>query len=470
MAGVIQFSGGAQPTAVSIQQAGAVVVCRNSAAAKHVQERFPFDESSVAFVSDTDPLLRQARQDAEVYFVANGGGRAAGQEFADRFGRPILCVTGEVDKLDGTGLEKAFEAAQEIKPGAKAGTRPATAPVRASPELPVDRLLRDASEEGTPQTPLPPIVSADELCASPPPTPPEIIEGVLHQGSKMALGGGSKSFKTWTLTHLAICVATGCDWLGFPTRKGKVLYINFELPEFSMEKRIREIRDAMGLPDTGGNLMIWNLRGHATDAATILPTISREAKRHGFSLIIIDPLYKLLGARDENSSRDMANLMNAVERLAVETAAAVVFGSHYSKGNQAAKESMDRISGSGVFARDPDSIITMTAHEQPGAFSVEMTLRNFPPQDPFVVRRQHPLMVIDGQLDPTKLKQVRGRTPKHQPDDLLKALVDGMTDKEWKAAAAECGIARATYYELKRELLKSGKVFHSELDQRWSRK
>jgi hypothetical protein len=64
----------------------------------------------------------------------------------------------------------------------------------------------------------------------------------------------------------------------------------------------------------------------------------------------------------------------------------------------------------------------MTAHEEPGALSVEMTLRNFPPQEPFVVRREHPLMVIDGQLDPAKLKKPMGRTAENKPEDLLEFL------------------------------------------------
>ena len=315
---------------------------------------------------------------------------------------------------------------------------------------------------------LPRIVSASELCAKPPPTPPELIEGVLHQGSKLALGGGSKSFKTWTLLELAICVATGRDWLGFPTTKGRVLYLNFELPEFSMEQRIREICAAMGV-EVPKNLSLWNLRGYAADATKILPRISRQAQREDYSVLILDPLYKLLGTRDENASRDMADLMNGIERVAVETGAAVAFGSHYSKGNQAAKESMDRISGSGVFARDPDSIITMTKHEEDDAFSVEMTLRNFPPQEPFVVRREHPLMVVDNQLDPARLKKpLGGRTAIHSAKDVLGLLDGSMTDTAWKQACEERGISKTTYYDLKRRLEKEGKVFKSPLDQKWS--
>ena len=61
------------------------------------------------------------------------------------------------------------------------------------------------------------------------------------------LGGGSKSFKTWTLSELAICVATGRPWLGFETTRGEVLYLNFELPAFSFEQRGRAICQAMGI-------------------------------------------------------------------------------------------------------------------------------------------------------------------------------------------------------------------------------
>ena len=137
------------------------------------------------------------------------------------------------------------------------------------------------------------------------------------------LGGGSKSFKTWTLSELAICVATGRPWLGFETTRGEVLYLNFELPAFSFEQRGRAICQAMGIA-VPSNLDVWNLRGHAADAKIILPKITQMAK--GNALIVIDPLYKLLGDRDENTTHMMASLMNEVEKLAVDTNAAVAFG------------------------------------------------------------------------------------------------------------------------------------------------
>jgi RecA-family ATPase len=43
--------------------------------------------------------------------------------------------------------------------------------------------------------------------------------------------------------------------------------------------------------------------------------------------------------------------MNEMEEIAIKTGAAVVFAAHFSKGNQAAKSSIDRISGSGCFCK-----------------------------------------------------------------------------------------------------------------------
>lgn len=284
----------------------------------------------------------------------------------------------------------------------------------------------------------------------------------------MCFGGGSKSFKTWTLLELSICIASGLPWLGFETIAAPVLYVNFELPAFAMYGRLCEITTAMhvAIPE---QLCVWNLRGYAADANTILPIIARETKSRNFRFLILDPLYKLLGSRDENASRDMADLMNRIEHLGVQIDSAIAFGSHFAKGNASLKESIDRISGSGVFARDPDSIVTLTQHEQHNAFTVEMTLRNFPQQEPFVVRRQHPLMIVDGKLDPAKLKKPKhaGRPTQHEPTDLLDSLDGSMSSKEWLEAA---DIPERTFYRLRTELHKAGRIFKSPLDHKWCRR
>ena len=105
--------------------------------------------------------------------------------------------------------------------------------------------------------------------------------------------------------------------------------------------------------------------------------------------------------------------------LSVETEAAVVFGAHFAKGNASSKESIDRMSGSGVMARDPDSILIMTKHAEENSFTIDPTLRNFPQLEPFVVRREHPLMVRDATLDPANLKKSKaGKPPTFSPEQI----------------------------------------------------
>ena len=118
----------------------------------------------------------------------------------------------------------------------------------------------------------------------------------------MALGGGSKSFKTWTLWNSPSAFPRAGSGWAFDDCKGKVLYVNFELPAFAIEHRVQ--RDLRGhenpVPE---NLTLLEFSGHAADAAArFCPRSRGRQSGRVYSLIILDPLYKLLGARDENAS------------------------------------------------------------------------------------------------------------------------------------------------------------------------
>jgi hypothetical protein len=277
-----------------------------------------------------------------------------------------------------------------------------------------------------------------------PKEPPELVKGVLHQSSKIVVGGTSKGRKTMTLIDLGVSVATGTPWWGFPTVQGPVCYINFEIQEPFMCKRVNAVCTAKGVKLHSGHeqFMVWNLRGHCEGIENLIADLLAVLRYRKFTLIIIDPIYKALGDRDENKAGDVASMLNQLERIAVKTGAAVAFGAHYSKGNQALKESIDRIGGSGVFARDPDSILTMTAHEEPEAFTIEATLRNFAPIKPFVVKWEWPLFSRDESLDPEALKKPRSKVGRpadasENAEELLELLDRGLRYGEFQRAAEE---------------------------------
>ena len=108
------------------------------------------------------------------------------------------------------------------------------------------------------------------------------------------------------------------------------------------------------------------------------------------------------------------------------------------------------MSGSGVFARDPDSLLNLTAHaENEQCYTLDATLRNFPPMEPFVVEWRFPLFERRNDLDPARLKKPAGRPPKYTADGLLTVLVDGMIARDWQAAS---GMSNDTFIRLRREL------------------
>lgn len=299
-----------------------------------------------------------------------------------------------------------------------------------------------------------------------PEKPPELVQGILHQGSKMVVGGTSKGRKTMALIDLGVSVATGTPWWGFPCKQAPVCYINFEIQEAFFCERTDVVCSAKGVQLQPGMFMGWNLRGHGEGIENLVDDLMAVLRHRVNGLIVFDPIYKGLGSRDENKAGDVASMMNELEKIAVKTRAAIAFGAHYSKGNQSLKESIDRIGGSGVFARDPDSILTMTAHEEPEAFTVDATLRNFAPIEPFVVKFLWPLFTRDEELDPGDLKPARASTsgqfkPKYSADQLLERLsvLDPIKTTELKKMMDEQhGMKKSAFYRFKDELLNDGLI------------
>ena len=77
------------------------------------------------------------------------------------------------------------------------------------PEVPLP--LPTSSNGYSPGRPiiLPPIVSAHDFLQQEHPLPAELVTGLIHRGTQTLFAGGSKSFKTWILINLAVCVAKG---------------------------------------------------------------------------------------------------------------------------------------------------------------------------------------------------------------------------------------------------------------------
>jgi hypothetical protein len=126
-------------------------------------------------------------------------------------------------------------------------------------------------------------------------------------------------------------------------------------------------------------------------------------------MVILDPVYKLLGDRDENSNGDIADLLNEIEKMAYTVDAAVVLAHHFAKGDSTAKNAIDRLSGAGVWARDPDTLLVLTPHEEENCFTASTIVRYFPRIPEFVVGWEFPLMKLMPDLNPDSLRRPQAR-------------------------------------------------------------
>ncbi|MDP3936826.1 MAG: AAA family ATPase [Deltaproteobacteria bacterium] len=188
---------------------------------------------------------------------------------------------------------------------------------------------------------------------------PPLIAGVLRQGHKMLLAGPSKAGKSYALIELCIAIAEGRKWLDWICAQGKAMYVNLELDRASCLHRFKDVYGALGWdPANLANIDIWNLRGKAVPMDRLAPKLIRRAQKKNYIAIVIDPIYKVITG-DENSADQMANFCNQFDRVCAELGAAVIYCHHHSKGQQGGKRSMDRASGSGVFARDPDTLLDL---------------------------------------------------------------------------------------------------------------
>ena len=122
---------------------------------------------------------------------------------------------------------------------------------------------------------------------------------------------------------------------------------------------------------------------------------------------------------------------------------------------------MDRMSGAGAWARDPDSIIVLTPHEEQDCFTVTSILRNLPQQPEFVVSWDYPLMRVAKDLNPDALRRPQSKNKVCSDKDFMDAVMteEGQTfTKIVTEAASTLKMSRRTTAVYLKRLTESGLI------------
>ena len=254
--------------------------------------------------------------------------------------------------------------------------------------------------------------------------PPQIITGVLYKGSKMIISGSSKAGKTLSLLHLGLAVSNGKPWLGHETTQGNVIYLDFELKPRMAAQRITSIIAANpGIYKQNPRFLYCGLRGQARSLEDLVHHIE-DLPDFKPDMVIVDPFYKLATGADENDAGAISEVVNRMEQFPERLDCSFVYAHHFSKGNKSDTDHIDRASGSGVFARDPDAILTLTPHEEEDHLVLEATVRDFSSPPPKVVEFSWPNFVHKPDMEPKLRKPGQSKESKRLNDKLTTALIE----------------------------------------------
>lgn len=198
------------------------------------------------------------------------------------------------------------------------------------------------------------LVAIGELLGEPPESYAWVVEGRLPAAGLGLVAGKPKAGKSTLVRALALAVARGVPWLGFPTTAGPVIYLALE------EKRaeVREHFRAMGARADDQILVL----------CTAAPLDALERLRHEALwrhpvLIIIDPLFRFVRVDDGNDYATMSTALEPLMTLARETGAHVLLVHHLGKGTDHA-DAGDSVLGSTAIFGAVDVALLMKRTER----------------------------------------------------------------------------------------------------------
>jgi hypothetical protein len=157
-----------------------------------------------------------------------------------------------------------------------------------------------------------------------------LVRGVLPLGGLTCMFGASGSGKSFLALDLCAAVANGAEWFGHRVTQAPVVYVALE-GEHGLRQRTQawEAHKEKPLP---ANL------GFISESLDLRNPDDRQALAHsiaasgcGGGLLVIDTLNRAAAGADENSSRDMGELVAAATDLQVKVGGTVLLIHHSGK-------------------------------------------------------------------------------------------------------------------------------------------
>jgi hypothetical protein len=232
------------------------------------------------------------------------------------------------------------------------------------------------------------VLSLAQLLEKQPPTPPpSLVEpGLLPAQGIWFVGGEPKVGKSLLVANLALALAAGSNRIGFPIpAPRRVLVCQFELPLPQFVNRLLVMRRNLG-PAADHHLLVdTRATGHLLSAPQGLNHFVVAARAAAAEVIVLDPLYSTHD-QDENDTRAMAALCQALLRLRDATHAALIVVHHIRK-SITREEIGSAFRGSSALHAVGDTYMLLTRPSpQLPTLELRFQFRYSPPQPPRLLK------------------------------------------------------------------------------------
>jgi len=173
------------------------------------------------------------------------------------------------------------------------------------------------------------LLSAADVKDLPPPS--WLIATILLAGGLAVLFGESSVGKTFLALDMALCVATGTDWLGqYPVKKGLVVYVMAEgtgglarrIHAWEIKHQLKVSADAFFVPEP---VQLKDPQEVKKFIALLQQNLPDDALP---VLVVIDTLARCFLGGEENSAKDMGLFIAGADAIRTATGATVLIIHH----------------------------------------------------------------------------------------------------------------------------------------------
>jgi hypothetical protein len=226
-------------------------------------------------------------------------------------------------------------------------------------------------------------------------SPGWLIEGVWQKASHGMISGEPKTYKSTIVTEIAASVATGKSmWGKYKVHTtGPVLYIQEENSPFIVKDRLAKIANAKGA--LSGKVTYISSHEIEVKFPPVLPIhflnnlgfdltveedrqlLEEKIKEVKPVLIILDPLYLMLGGADENSAKELRPTLNWLLKVKYTYNTAIMILHHWNKGGMSARGGQRMLGSATLHGWVESAIYTKVVDEEAHRIQMEHEFRSF---------------------------------------------------------------------------------------------